>query len=841
MRAAYLAYIEAGLAMFPVKPSRSDKKPLVSWSDMKNRPTTKHEASQWLKQFPNAWMGVACGAGSNQLFLIDFDVPGKHDLPEGEVGIAPAFEPWCELVINNLGQDLFDRLIIQTTAHGGRHILFRCDEQVPGSEKLAMRPIPGSHLMDELIETRGQGGYCMITPSPGYEIIQGDLANIPVLSLDELNDLLIASRHFDERVIDAPVPKATPKKPLAEGELMAGEHFDRDGTWEEILEPAGWTKVGMYSGCVLWRRPGKSHGWSARTGIGKTGDRMVCFTSSTVLPSMRSLTKYAVMAMLTQCSSTPDWGAAALELGKKGFGPQAYRKTPSKSVNEGVKAETAPAGQDEMMFPQKRKKSDGWQPGPDDYSDDEDDERASTVLRFSPTEWGNAERLVALYGRDLRYCHLWGKWVTWDGTRFLRDDTGGASVAQKAKAMVRGIAKDAWLVENEGRRGEMLEWCGKCHNRQKLENTIALARYEPGIPVVPGELDMHHDLLNVANGTVELRSSTLMPHDRKHLLTKCLDTAYNPDADCPTWTKFLARILDNDQDLMHYVWKALGYSLTGNWSEQKFFFCYGLGANGKSTLIETVMRILGEYATAAPPELLMVKHMESAVSNDIAMLKGARFVGTDETEDGKRLNESLVKRLTGGEQITARFLHQEHFTFDPTFKIWVSGNHKPRINGTDMGIWRRVVLIPFNVTIPDEERDKNLPEKLWQEREGILAWMIAGAKTWYADGLGTANTIEEAVTHYREESDTLGAFLNEHTSVFSDAKILSSILYERYTSWAKTNNEYMMSQKKFSLAMAERGEPSVKDREGRWFHGRELLANTAPQATGPQTRGLYDE
>jgi P4 family phage/plasmid primase-like protien len=806
---------------------------VIKWQVYMDDLPTLGDVASWMQQYSGCWIGVACGRGSGNLELLEFDVPGKHELKPGEQGVPPAYEPWRELVAQCPGGgELLAKLVIEQSPSGGMHVFYRAAGDVPGNRKLATRPGVGA-----LIETRGQGGLAVCCPTPGYTIVQGSFEDVPTLSEDEWNSLVYAARLLDETpVAEASTPApAKPSTPLAEGELMAGDHYNRDAAWEEVLEPHGWTRVGRWGSFTLWRRPGKSDGWSARTGDGSAGDRLVVFSTSTVLPSMKALTKYAAWAMLEQNTDSPDWGAAALALGRKGFGPQSYRSgssTATKSVNDRAKGEKGVPADPLAEMGYGKKKKEGWQPGPEEVSDDapESDPAAAEVLRFSPTEFGNAERLVALYGRDLRYCHLWGKWLVWDGRRFAQDDTGGALVSQLAKAMIRGIARDAWLVENEGRRGEMLEWCGKCHNRSKLENTVALAKTEKGVPVTPDEMDHDYDQVNVLNGVVDLRTSEIREHDRGLLMTKLIDIPFNPDADCPRFIEFLDQVLGGDKDLLRYVWKALGYSLTGYSSEQKLFFCYGNGRNGKSTLIELVMRIMGDYAAAAPPDILMVRNQESAVSNDIAMLKGARMVATDETEDGKRLNEALIKRLTGSQRITARYLHQEFFTFDPTFTIWMSGNHKPQIRGTDVGIWRRVVLIPFNVTIAEEDVDRELPAKLWSEREGILAWLIDGARAWFEEGLGQVETIDSAVASYREESDTLGAFLTECTYIDSEAKVLSSAMYDRYTKWAKQNNEYVMSQKRFSQAMAERGEQKARETAGVYFYGRDLVAATSEQS-----------
>ena len=280
----------------------------------------------------------------------------------------------------------------------------------------------------------------------------------------------------------------------------------------------------------------------------------------------------------------------------------------------------------------------------------------------------------------------------------------------------------------------------------------------------PDALDTDPWLLNVENGTLDLRTGQLHRHRPDDLITKVAPVHYDPEAVCPTWDMFLKRIMAGDEALVHYLQKIFGYSLTGVAREQCIFLAYGGGANGKSTAITAVTSVIGAYAQHTPTETLLVKRNDG-IPNDVARLHGARLVTAAEAECHRRLAEALVKQLTGGDKIAARFLHGEWFEFTPGFKVVLAVNHKPAIQGTDHAIWRRIRLIPFTVTIPAKEQNKTLSEKLHAGNAGILRWAVDGCLAWQQDGLDPPSAVSEATAAYRDEMDTVGAFSRNAASV----------------------------------------------------------------------------
>jgi putative DNA primase/helicase len=287
--------------------------------------------------------------------------------------------------------------------------------------------------------------------------------------------------------------------------------------------------------------------------------------------------------------------------------------------------------------------------------------------------------------------------------------------------------------------------------------------------------------------------------------------------------KFLHRIMDDNEHLIGFLQRAIGYTLTGSARERALLLLHGSGANGKSTLIETVSAMLGDHAKSTRAETLMVKTYDTAIPNDIAALKGARMVSTSETEEGKRLAEALVKNLTGGDSISARFLRGEYFTFRAAFKLWLATNHKPTIRGTDRAIWDRIRLVPFNVRIPDEEQDKELPGKLLEELPGILAWAMQGCLQWQKTGLGTPAEVQAATDSYRAEMDILASFIEDRCVVADGARATSKELWGEYQSWCQETGEHAGKQKTFGMRLEEKGLKPGRSKSERFWVGIGLL------------------
>lgn len=445
-----------------------------------------------------------------------------------------------------------------------------------------------------------------------------------------------------------------------------------------------------------------------------------------------------------------------------------------------------------------------------------------TAKKYSMDDMGNALRFVDLFGESIRYNYNDKKWLYYNKLKWCIDNDGTIErLVDAAVEMMKFEMKH--YIETEGDDGVMTKAFQKHMKSSRSDKSRRamekVARHH--VPVLPMQLDRYKMALNTPSGMLNLKNGKLSESKPEYYLTKITNVEYSENADCPRWLRFLEEIFGGDLDLIRYVQKAVGYTLTGSTAEQCAFFLYGTGRNGKSTFLDVIRDIFGDYAANIQPETLMVKNnSSSAINSDIARLKGARLVTSVEPNEGVRINEGLLKQLTGDDPVTARKLYSEEFEFKPEFKLWMATNHKPIIRGTDTGIWRRIHMIPFTVQIPEERVDKNLRHKLKAEMTGIFKWCVDGCLLWQREGLKMPKAVLDSVKEYRREMDVISAFIEDKCEL--SGAVQSSVLYACYTQWAQDNNEYCMSATKFSVEMSKRFE-KVKTRTGKFYNGISFL------------------
>lgn len=431
----------------------------------------------------------------------------------------------------------------------------------------------------------------------------------------------------------------------------------------------------------------------------------------------------------------------------------------------------------------------------------------------------NAARLVERHGENLRY-NINKGWLIWNGMYWEEDRK--QKVRLLADETIQSLYQYVGHMSqvNSKKVKQFTDWLAVSRNSGKKDNMLKEAYHFENIATLPEQFDKDIYLLNCKNGTIDLRTGKIMDHSRNNLITKYIPVEYNPEAAAPTWGKFLSRIFDGNQELIQFIQRAVGYSLTGSIKEQCIFILHGTGKNGKSTFLDTIRVLLGSYTKNSNSQVFMKNDNQN--SAEIARLQGARFVTTTEPEENERLSESLIKQATGGEPLTGRFLYQHSFEFIPEFKLWMATNHKPKITGNDLGIWRRIRLIPFNVIIPEEERDKELGHKLQRELPGILNWALAGCAEWMKIGLKEPKEVLSATENYQSEMDTLFMFITDCIEEKPDSYLKAGDLYRVYENWCSQNGEYKLSSTKFSMRLKERGFKQGRSKVMRYWEDIQL-------------------
>ncbi|MEI6606239.1 MAG: phage/plasmid primase, P4 family [Verrucomicrobiota bacterium] len=403
------------------------------------------------------------------------------------------------------------------------------------------------------------------------------------------------------------------------------------------------------------------------------------------------------------------------------------------------------------------------------------------LIGYQNTDAGNADRLHAAHGKNIRYISSSGQWLTWDKSRWVPDSTG--HIVRMFIETMRSTARLAADIRDPKEAQAIMGFALRSTNKPSVDAGIALARSVKGTSISITDLDSDPWMIGCVNGVINLRSGEYVKPERGQLITKSIGTKYDPKATCPTWLRFLETVTNGDAELIGFLQAAVGYTLTGLTSEQCLFFLHGTGQNGKGVFSETIKRMSGDYGQTAP-ESLFTKDKPTGATNDIARLAGCRMAVASELDEGASFAESRIKSLTGGDTITARFLNREFFDFLPTHKFWISGNHKPTVKGTDFGIWRRIRLIPFTVRIPEAEKDPNLTAKLADELPGILNWAIEGCQRWQREGLCVPQCVKQATESYRLEEDVVGQFLTDCTEEQAGARTLTNSVYDAYGQWA---------------------------------------------------------
>ncbi len=430
------------------------------------------------------------------------------------------------------------------------------------------------------------------------------------------------------------------------------------------------------------------------------------------------------------------------------------------------------------------------------------------------SDTANAERFVAIHGDKACYLANEKRWLVWRDCNWT-PDLANARVQGLAIDAMRSMAREAAETKDK----DFQKFAMQSLDAMRLKNLLFLAQ---GMRSADHEaFDADPWKLNCRSGIIDLQSGETERHDPGKRMRKLAPVEFDASARCPTFIAFLDRIFAGDQELITFIQRAVGYSLTGRTDEQCLFVLVGNGANGKSTLIRVLQELLGDYAQQTPTNSLMSMKAEG-VGNDIARLEGAQFVAASEAEAGQKLAEAKIKAISGGDQLTARFLYGEFFEFAPQFKLWLATNRLPEVRGTDNGIWRRLCVIPFDVTIPEDERDGSLLDKLKAELPGILNWALAGCLEWQKTRLQPPEIVTNAGKAYRADMDTVLEFVDDCCIRERNGEATMAALYDGYTGWCGANGEQSLSKREFGLRLKNLGLEEARTGKARKRRGIRL-------------------
>lgn len=766
-----LSYLNHGLSIIPI--IRGSKKPAIAWKVYQERLPTKEELRSWFKSKQSFDVAVIAGKVSGNLEIIDID---------NHLGDADnIFWEWKE-ILNNTRQDIWKKLLIQKTQSKGYHVIYRADDNIPNNTKIASRTVDGQ--IDTFIETRGEGGYALIYPSLNYSILQGSFQNLPNLTRDERNLLIAICKSFNQQAKES----ISNSHKTETQKDRPGDLFNQKGDIKSYLERHGWKLIHSSGAKEFWQRPGKeSRDWSATFNF--IPNKFYVFsTNASPFEPERAYDKFSVYTLLEH---NGDFTLAAKRLAEMGFTSN---------------------GRSQARMPS---------------ADNQKNEADLPPL----TQVGNAMRFANTYKGKLKYNHTNKEWLLWDGTRWLPDSND--HVRLLAKTISDQILQDEPLYVAKGYDPKSVRaWYKSSQSLRNIDDSLKLAACEPVFATTSNDWDKNPFLINFLNGTLNLQTTDFYKNNPQDMITKIIPINYNPNVKSELWASSLRMYFRENQELISFVQKVCGLSLCGAHLEEIIVFLYGTGANGKSIFVNTLRFVYGEYASILPIEALIAQHFDDAKKAEIASLVGSRFVVTTEIPIGKYLNEATVKMLTGGDAIKVRHLYKNFFTFEPTFTLWIFGNHKPEIRGADNGIWRRMVLIPFEYTIPEEERlpQKVIMDRLQSEAEGILAWIVEGWKRYKEEGLARPSIVVAATTDYKDDQDPLFGFFADKIVTTADGKTKGADIYEAYTKWCEEQKERPIGKKIFFRILEEKGFPVTKDRKGqKLFIGLSLNDTTTIQ------------
>lgn len=809
-----------GLSIIPVKPGT--KQPAVPWKQYQRIPATMDQILQWWRENPAYGLGIITGKVSNNLEMLELEGRAtEQHLDDDIFDIAEASG------LAELASRIFWGGWTETSPSGGLHFFYRLKNTPAGNTRLA-KDTDGKILA----ETRGEGGYVVAAPTPGsfhetgnpWEICTHGPEHILTLTEEEHEALMALFKSINKYLppeshqtsFDLTHPASHSEYGFDAG-TRPGDDYEQKTTWAEILEPAGWTAIYTAGSTTYWRRPGKNIGISATTGHATDRDRLYVFTSSTQFEPEIPYTKFGAYSLL---NFGGDHAEAARVLAAEGYGQQAKQLVPY-IPGMGPSELSEPTGGSTVS---KVREGDSEAEPPTTPPQVESDTLGQAGTNGTKTGGGTGQTPTAgslalvvsnpdpepsapqrcedfdalwfaqHYQHKIAYVPQWGKWLYWNGHVWQSQPEGGGIVRELAKQLYRQLPTTEKAAA---------AYKTKVLTRAGITNRLTMAQTDLRLVAEKDTLDRHPYELNTPEGIINLKTGQLGQPDPTRWHTKTTTTA-PARMETPMWDKFLNQTFAGNAEMIGYLQRLAGYSATGIISDHILPFLYGPGGNGKSVLLDTLIAILGDYATSAPARFLMAgpdRH-----ETEIARLDGQRLVVCSEINENDRFDEAKVKLLTGGDKLTARHMYRDYFTFTPTHKLWLMGNHKPKVSTGGTSFWRRTNVIGFNQTVKPEDVIENLDQKLVDaEGPGILQWVIDGAKQYLENGLQTPQSVKTDSQEYAAEEDSLSRFVDECLIIGGGeyARVSSSDMNRAYKEWCYRENETEISSTALGRALRE--------------------------------------
>jgi putative DNA primase/helicase len=787
-----LPWFEAGCSVVPIQ-ANGTKRPTRDWSVLQTTPMTRAEVDWYWRPGESSGVALICGAVSGNLEMTEM---------EADASSKESLDKIAEECDQRGIKDLWDSLLIEgyaeCTPSGGIHLIYRVeDHEVPGNTKLASTPTGKT-----LAETRGEGGYVIVAPTNGachssgkpWETVGGQQGKIRTITWSQRMTIHSAiSAALDE---SPPPPPITPRREIAvrtnEDELRPGDDFDLRASWHDSwFTNTGWKVSHQMGGEIFWVRPGKDarDGHSASTGYNGQADRLYIWSTSTGLPSEQPLTKFFVYAHYHHNS---DLSAAAAALRRQGYGG-------------GSNSVSALSPLRELVF---------------DLAQGIDGEVSLPAHGGSDlTDTGNGRRMKELFGSRFRFSPKEKKWYLWTGSAWEVDNLQEIQrAAEYAAELVLDMAKNELSAslgtdfEKEARKKVAAATAGKNHG--KLLAAIARFSSQDGISILPEEFDHNPELLNLPNGTLNLHTHELLPHDQSDLITLTFGAELDKDAECPLFEAFMADSIP-DVSVREYVQRCLGYSMLGKPVERTMFLLHGPSGTGKSVLTNVMTEVFGGYGTTAPASTFRLKNNESSI--DVHKLRGRRFVATSEMPEGAQLDEELVKRITGGDTMTSRSLYEEFQDWRAQCVVWIATNFLPKVNSDDNAIWRRAKTVRMDTEYGSDGRPeiKGYADVLLLERNGILNWLLAGLTAYQQRGLDEPSAVTQDIENYRIEVDTVASFVRDlvddgHLISDTEGEVKFSDLFRMYSEYSAANNIRLLGSRRFANRLKALGFSTTK-------------------------------